>query len=345
VSFKNSREKFALTPTEASNYLGLVAVAGHGQANARTIRDFFETFGAKLRKHPKELAERVLTIAAEKIKPVIHQLAREYKFDVDLMQFVGGGGGASAIVPFTAKHMGVSHVIVDNSEVISAIGAALGMIRDSIEKTVINPTEADILALRQEAAASVIGMGAIPETIEVSIEIDSKNKKVIASAMGTSELRTKDIDIQKLSEDRLIAICIASLRTAREHISVAGRTSFLYAIVASETRRRFFGIVTTRSQQLRVIDKEGTIRLQIRDCIVDSVQNGAVKSKITEMIETLTTFGDAGALVPNIYLLVSAKIVDLTGLIKESQIMALVDLELSKALSDEEVVVIASPKK
>lgn len=345
ISVKEQKDKFALTPTEASNYLGLVKVVGHGKANSDSIKTFFETFAQRINKQSEEIAEQILKIAAEKIKPVIHQLAREYKLDMDLIQFVGGGGGASAIVPYTANHLNVGHIIAENSEVISAIGAALGMIRDSVEKTIINPTESDIIFLRQQAVNSVIGMGAIPETIEVSIEIDSKNKKVIASAMGTSELRTKDIEIQKLSEDKLITISAASLRTEKENVSIAGRTSFLYAMVATNIRKRFFGLIKEQTQQLRVIDKEGTIKLQIKDCIVDSVQNGSVKSKIKEMIETLTTFGDAGALVPNIYLLISAKVVDLTGLIKESQIMALVDLEISKALPTEEIVVIASPKK
>jgi N-methylhydantoinase A/oxoprolinase/acetone carboxylase beta subunit len=345
VGLEGHSERFAVTPTDASNFLGLAVVAGHGKADLRTITDFFVSFAQRMKKEPKKIAEQILTIAAEKIAPVIHQLAREYKLDMDLVRFVGGGGGASAIVPFSAMHMKVPHVIAENAEVISAIGAALGMIRDSVEKNLINPTEGEILALRQEAVNSVIGMGAVPDSIEVSIEIDSKNKKVIASAMGTSELRMKEMDGLKLSEDKLLSLSAASLRTDRENVSIGGRTPFLYAMVSTQITKRFFGLFTEKNRQLRVIDKEGTIRLQIKDCIVDSVQQGAVKSKITEMIETLTTFGDAGALVPNIYLLVSAKIVDLTGLMKESQIMALVDLETTKAAPDEEIVVIASPKQ
>ncbi len=341
----SSKKRYTITPSEASNYLGLVEVKGHGEANMAAVKSVFNSVSEKLKRDPKELAEEILKISSEKIKPVIHQLAREYKLDLEMIQLVGGGGGATALVPYTSKHLNIPYKISDNNEVISAIGAALGMIRDSVEKTIISPTENDILLLRQEAAESVMNMGAIPESVEVSVEIDSKNKKVIAVAMGSNELRTKDLEIKKLSENVLLEICATSMRTEKENLIIAGKTSFLSAIVTKETQKHLFGLIKTEIQKLRVIDKEGTIKLQLNDCIVSSVQNGGIKPKIKEMIETLTTFGDAGALVPSIFLLISAKIVDLSGLINEPQIMALVDLETSKVPSTDEIVIIASAKK
>ncbi len=338
-------QKFALTPTGASNFLGLVKVDGHGRANTNSVNSCFIALGKKFNRKPEEIAEEILSISAEKIKPVIGQLAREYKLDHDLMRIVGGGGGAAALVPFTADFLKLPHAIADNTEVISAIGAALGMIRDSVERTAINPTETDILSIRQEAADSVAAMGAIPDSIEVSVEIDSRNKKIIAVALGTSELRTRDLEIKKLSEDKLLEICALSFKTEKENIVIAGKTSFLTAVVFKSERKHIFGLLKEEKQGLRVIDKEGTIRLQLNDCLVDSVQAGHVRSKIRDLIEKLTTFGDAGALVPAVFLLSSAKIIDLTGLINEQQIMALVDMEISKIPPSDEVVVIASAKK
>lgn len=341
----HSNVRYALTPTDASNVLGLVSVVGHGAANRTALDEAFASLSRLLKRPVREIAEEILTAAAEKIRPVIHQLEREYKLDRSLLQFVGGGGGASAIVPFAASLMQIPHTICNNSEVISAIGAALGMIRDSIEKNSVNPTEVEIIALRQEVMNSVAAMGAIPETIETTIEIDSKNKKIIATAMGTSELRTRDAAAQKIGEEALLSVCAASLRSKPENLYVAGRTFHLSAVVGKETRSHLFGLMKSERLRLRVIDNEGTIRLQLNDCMVESVQNGAVRPKIKEMIESLTTFGDAGALVPALFLLISAKIVDLTGLMNESQIMALVDLETSKALPTDEIVIIGSAKK
>lgn len=338
-------KSYTLTPTAASNFLGLVKEVGHGKAFINSINTCFESLGKKFKKDPKELAEEILKISAEKIKPVIHKLVREYKLDSDIIQFVGGGGGAEAIVPFTAKYLDYPYKIAENTEVISAIGAALGMIRDSVERTIINPTEADIISLRQQASDSVISMGAVPETVEVSIEIDSKNKKVVATAMGTSELRTKELDIKELTEDELLNICAASFKTSADNLLISGKTNFLYAVLLKETKSLFFGFVKKENQKVRVIDKEGTIKLQLSQCLVESVNNGSVKTKIKSMIESLTTFGDAGALLPDLYLLIGAKIIDLSGLMNENQIMALVDLELSKISPQDEVVIIASEKK
>lgn len=341
----NIKKRFTITPTGASNFLGLVKDIGHGSANLTSIKKCFESLSKILSKAAKEIAEEILTISAEKIKPVINQLSREYKLDKELIQLVGGGGGATALVPYTAQYLGYPHKIAKDCEVISAIGAALGMIRDSVEKTIINPTENDIISLRQQAFDSVAAMGAVPESIEVTVEIDSKNKKVIAVAMGSSEMRYRDIEIKELNETDIKKIASVSMRTTEDKVQISGNTSFFYSLVTKQTKKHLFGLLKDETQKLRVIDREGTVKLQLNDMLCESVEAKSVKSKIKEMIGSLTTFGDAGALVPDIFVLVSSRIVDFTGLINESQIMALVDFELSKIPQDEKIIVIASPKK
>ncbi|TGE25827.1 hydantoinase [Hymenobacter aquaticus] len=342
---QDARAEYTLTPTCAANLLGLVKELGHGQANQAAVESGFAALGAVLQRPPRELATELLTLTAEKIRPVIRQLSREYKLDPTLIQFVGGGGGASAIVPFAAQALGVEHTITHNGEVISAIGAALAMIRDSVERNILNPTEADLIALRQQAVASVVSMGAEPDTVEVTIEIDSKNKKVIATALGASELRAREDALEPLPEAALLARCAQSLRCAAAALTVAGRTRSLWAVAHRHEHRAWLGLVRQQRQPLRVIDQEGTIRLQLSDCLVATGASSGVKNTIRGLVEQLTSFGDAGALVPDIFLLTDSRVVDLTGLIQESQIMALVDIELHKLLPTDEVVVIAAEKK
>ncbi|MBI4870729.1 MAG: hydantoinase, partial [Candidatus Riflebacteria bacterium] len=224
----SASQSFAVTPTCAANLLGLGSEAkGHGTANLPAVESFFDALATELGTSPKEVATTILRLAAEKLAPVIRRLVREYKLDPEMVQFVGGGGGACAIVPFSARHLGVPYKLAENLEVLSAIGAALGMIRDSVERNLINPTEAELLSLRQQAVDSVLAMGAVPETVEVTVEIDSKNKKVTAVAMGSSELRTRELGLRELPDHELAQRCATSARLEPSRMALAGKTTFL----------------------------------------------------------------------------------------------------------------------
>jgi len=342
---KTKYKNYTVTPTEASYLLNLVKEVGHGSANLNSVITCFNNLANKLSSTPEEIANKILKISAGKIEPVIKQLSREYKLDNDLIEFLGGGGGASAIVPFTANHLGYKHKIAENTEVISAIGAALGMIRDSIEKSILNPTESDIVALQKEAYNSVIEMGAVPESIEVTIEIDSKNKKVIATAMGNSELRTKDVVSKLLSEQELIEICAKSLKVPKNEILIAGNTSHLYAVTYHKTKSVLFGLIKSEINKVRVIDKEGTIKLQLNNAYTYKTEKNGLKNLVAEVIEKLTTFGDAGALLPDMFVLIGPRILDYSGLINQAQILALLDNELTKISNSENIILISSQKE
>jgi N-methylhydantoinase A len=337
-------ERFTLTPTEAAYFLGLVKDVGHGAGHIDSVKAAVTAVAQQLGQTPEAVAEKILTLGAAKITPVLKQLMREYKLDPGVIELVGGGGGASAIVPWTAKTLDVHHLIAENSEVISAIGAALGMIRDSVERSILNPTNDDLLQLRQAATASVIAMGAVPESVEVTLEIDTTQKKVTAIAMGTSEMRTRDLQTRTLSEDELKQICAKTFAKSPT-LAVLGATDRLYAIGYTHQEQKLLGLLKREVTQVRVIDREGTIRLRLSDCKVAAVPVAEVKGHIPPLIEELTAFGDAGGLVPDIYLLLGARIIDLSGLLSASQVLSLAESDLQQMGPDEAAVILAVAKR
>ncbi len=345
IKTKSNQKKFTITPTEASYQLNLVKEKGHSVGNIASIKKIFSRLSEIFNRPENEIAEEILSISANKIKSVIEQLIREYKLDKELVELVGGGGGASAIVPFTSKYLNFPHRIAKDCEVISAIGAALGMIRDSVEKTMINPTDSDIIALRQQAFESVAKMGANPETIEVSVEIDTTNKKVIAVAMGSSEMRLKDLKKKFLTEEELSYIASKSLRTTKENLNKFFESEFFIVFNHKRVKKHLFGLVKDFIDSFRVIDKEGTIKLQLQNGLGTIVSVGEIKSAIAKIISELTSFGDAGALVPDIFIVASSRIIDFTGLINEQQIISLAEFELSKISQNEQILILASQKK
>jgi N-methylhydantoinase A/oxoprolinase/acetone carboxylase beta subunit len=342
---KNQKPDFTITTTEASAFLRLSDVVGHSEPNHNSISKVFNWLSKKLGKSPEKIATQILSLAANKIKPTVKQLIREYKLDPDLIEIIGGGGGAPAIVPFTSKTLNMKYRIADNCEVISAIGAALGIIRDSVEKNIINPTESDIISLRQQAIESVIRMGANPDTIETTIEIDTQNKKVIATAFGSSELRTKELIVKELSDDELIEICAKSIKTDKTNCKISGRTSRMLAVSSDITKKKIFGLIKESHTRVRLIDREGTIRLQNNDALVQETEAKNFKSVVGEIIQKYTSYGDAGALIPDIFIVYGGKILDASGLINESQILSLIEIELKDYPSDEKIIIIAGKKK
>lgn len=334
-----------ITPTGAAHFLGYIKQVVHTPVNKKAIASFFKNFGRKMDCEAVDIARKILDISADKIAPVIKQLIREYKLDLELIQFVGGGGGAPALVPSTAKYMGYDHRLAENTEVVSAIGAALGIIRDMVERTVVEPSEQDLVSIRHEAMESVQKMGADPDTIEVSVEVDTRDNKVIAVATGSSEMRSRDMDIKAKSEAELLKICAHSMKTDPDQLAITAKTGFFYAVTTLQTEKKLFGLIKNTRQKARIIDKEGVIKLQHNDCQVSQAKVNNVKKKIKNYIEELTVYGDAGPLVPDIFVVISGKIVDLTGLVEASQIEALVDIELQKVSESESAIVIAAKKE
>jgi N-methylhydantoinase A/oxoprolinase/acetone carboxylase beta subunit len=139
----------------------------------------------------EEAARQILERATDKTIPVVEQLIAEYGLERGQAVLVGEGGGAAALIPFTAERMALAHTISRDAEVISSIGVALALVREVIERVIPNPQPEDLEAIRQEAFDAVVGMGAAAESVEVAIEIDPHSQRVRAIAMGAAEMRAR----------------------------------------------------------------------------------------------------------------------------------------------------------
>lgn len=69
----------------------------------------------------------------------------------------------------------------------------MAMLRDTVARTVIDPTPEDIAAIRRQAVDSLISMGAAPDSIEVQMEIDQQKNIVQATATGSLQMEQQDL--------------------------------------------------------------------------------------------------------------------------------------------------------
>ena len=337
---------FAITTTCAANLLGYVKPENFSIGNQEAAKIAFEKLAEALssKENAESLAEHVLEIGCRKVVNTIEELISEYQLDREQVLLVGGGGGAASLVPFAAQMMNLNHRIARNAEVISPIGVAMAMVRDTIERNIIDPTPEDILKVRREATEAAMKAGAVAESIEVQVEVDKRRNLVRATAMGTTELRKRDESQQNQGLEQCQAIAANSMRLSANEIHLTAEAGNWFVFTGSQKTSSMFGLIKSRREMLRVLDSSGVIRLQRSAAHVHTCSLPQLKNKLVEAVEQLTDFGDAGRAIPDIFILYGSRLANFSGLADLDQVLALTEVELRSLDPLTKLIVIACPK-
>lgn len=322
----------AITPTCASNELGLVpdGDVAHG-AETRIHAGFARLAAGGGFTDGRELATQLLTVATDRVAPIVEGLIRDYKLNRGVIRLVGGGGGAAAIVPFLAQRMGMSHELVQEADVVSAIGAALALVRDSVERTVIDPTEEDIRRIRAEAVERVERMGAAPATIRVFVEVDSKRNLLRATAEGSSEIRQTQPKAHATDAESRNALVASSIGGCESPPQVVASVGNFEVWTAQHVHRRLGGVFRDRRRAIRVLDAVGSIRWASNhgDLLVTSVADS--EKDMERLAESLSVYSDVGATIPRCFVLDETRLIDLSGLVDIRQVNSVLRFELQSS--------------
>lgn len=335
----------ALTLTGAANIAGFASGDDYAAGDVTAARRAWAPLAASMGCSVEDAARRVLDLAAEKNEKVAQALMRDYSMNPETTVFVGGGGGASTAVPALAEKMGAEWRLARNSSVISPIGVALALVRDTVERTIVDPTQEDILAVRNEAESQAVRAGASPGTIEVSVEVDPQRNLVRAVATGATELRSKDRRQEPLADAELARICAQSMGLSDPSIAESARSEGLHVYQGAIRPRRFFGLVPGKAvEPVRVIDDFGVVRLQRKDGAVVQTTVSAWKDVTRRVVESHTVYDDGGASLPNVHLICGQRIVDLSGVQSLDQIIALGEAELHRFDASQPMAVLVSAR-
>jgi N-methylhydantoinase A/oxoprolinase/acetone carboxylase beta subunit len=339
-----SGERFALTPTCAANLLGIIPEHSFARGSAEAASAAFRSLAEALSVSEREAATRVLEMSARKVANQVEELIAEYGLEQATIELVGGGGGAAALVPYAAKMLNVTHRIARKAEVISTIGVALAMVRDTVERNIVEPSPEDILMVRREAKEAAISAGALPETIEVQVEVDTRRNLVRATAFGTTELRREDKRSQNITEAERLEIAARSMHMPASDVRFIAATNNLFVFSGVRIERAMFGLFRKERQSVRVVDRTGVVRLQRNNAEIVSSTVANVAHDLEQTLARLTDYGDAGRALPDAHIAVGARLVNLSGLADAAQAVALAVSELESMPPEEKLVIIATPK-
>ncbi|MGG7143096.1 hydantoinase/oxoprolinase family protein [Clostridium nigeriense] len=331
IRLKNGK-KITITNSCAANVLGYVKPEHYSYGNPEAARKAIEPLAEYMNTTVEDVCEQILRKSYEKIRPVILELAEKYKLEKDQISLVGVGGGVSALLPYTAKLMELGYSIPENAEVISSIGVALSMIRDVVERVIPSPTKKDIADIKKEAANMAIANGAVPDSVEVQIEIDSQTSRVTAIALGSSEVQTTDL-LKACSEEEAKEIAAKSMGATIEETKLITKSNVFYVFTSKKKNG---------SDQIRIVDKKGFIKVQRGDGDARKCTVSEAPKVIEEMWEQLSVFKNDIKLTPDMYLCTGGKVLDYAGMMDLDQLYLVVDTELATLEDNEEIILIGA---
>lgn len=327
-----SGKRVTITNSCAANVLGLVTPEHYSYGIVESARRCMQPLADYLGVTVEKAAEQILNKSYEKIKPVIDEFTAKYHLEKDQTTLVGVGGGAAALLPYSANAMNISYSIPQYAEVISSIGVALAMIRDVVERIIPNPTTEDISRIKREAKALAIKNGAVPETVEVHIEVDPQTSRVSAIALGSTEVQTTDLSLHCNVEDAK-KIAAASMRVKPEEVTTLAESDTFYV---------FGRQMPNDKQQLRLVDIRGFVKVQCGDAVMATCKVSEWQNVIKKLWEAKLGYENQMLHTPDIFLCIGGKVLDFSNTVGFEQLVTIMKSEFIEAEDDEEIILISA---
>lgn len=324
-------ERVTITNSCAANVLGYVKPGEYSYGNVESARKAIKVLADYIGTSIEECARQILEKSFEKIQPVIDGFAEKYKIEKDQISLVGCGGGAGALLPYSAERLSMNYSIPQHAEVISSIGVALAMIRDVVERVIPNPTTEDISAIKKEAKTMAIKNGAVPDSIEVQVEVDSQTSKVTAIAMGSNEVQATDLKL-RCTEIEAKKLAADSMRVTPDKVNLVLKNDIFYIFNYEENGKK----------RLRLVDHRGFIKVQCGDAEALTCKAADWQANTEKLWEKTLAFKSEMARNPDVFLCIGGKVLDFSNTLGIEQLEMIMKSEFLDADDNEDIILIGA---
>jgi N-methylhydantoinase A len=319
-------KRFAITNTCAANALGLVPEGDYARANQTSAKLALSILANRLGTTMEQASTTILDISAKKVLDIVEHVIKEYKLKKERVVLIGGGGGASVLVPYIGFKQQLQYKIAEHAEVISSIGVAAAMIHEEAEKTVTNPRLEDISALGEQVKRAALERGALPESITIQSEYISERSVIRVTAMGNVSLDIGTANAQEIKrEEAHILAC--ELFGINEGVRCILDTDN-YHIFACEMNKKMLFLKSKKQQQVLVLDKYGRVRLSVENASIFTGSPEQVADRIKSLLRQHARSGKD--LAPQVHILDGVKLMDFSSLTAQEHISKAVHDELKK---------------
>ncbi|MGG4104787.1 hydantoinase/oxoprolinase family protein [Paenibacillus lautus] len=333
-------KEFSYTLAGAANILGYIPEGDYARGNKEAAVRAWEALADHVGLSIEEAARQVMNIAIDKTMKTVNEMIEDYELDRSFVTLVGGGGSGAVLVPAMAEREQFRFQIANNAPYVSTIGVALAMVKEQLERTVVNPTEEDIKRIRSEIVERIVKSGASEDTVEVTIEIDSQKNILRAVATGSTELRSKDLGQQALSVEEMAAIAASSVDQPAASMMLASQCGRWSLFACEETKKSFFGLIKKKTTYVSVLDREGVVRFKKGNVHFTKLTKAQFGDRLQDFLDDNTIYSDANATIPKVFVFYREKMLDLTGMQTKEQLMSILEIETEMLTQEEELIVV-----
>ena len=318
--------RFAITNTCAANALGIVPEGDYARANQTSAKLALSILANRLGITMEQVATIILDISAKKVFDVVEQIIKEYKLKKERVALIGGGGGASVLVPYIAAKQQLQYKIAEQAEVISSIGVAAAMIHEEAEKTVTNPRLEDISVLSEQVKKAAVDRGAMPESITIQSEFISERSIMRVTAMGNVSLDIGTANAQEIKKEEAHVLACELFGISEGVKRILDTDN--YHIFACEINKKMLFLKSKKQLQVLVLDRYGRVRLSVENASIFTGSPEEVSDKIKSLLKKHANSGKD--LAPQIHILDGVKLMDFSSLTAQEHISKAVHDELKK---------------
>ncbi|QUC65480.1 methylhydantoinase [Nitrosopumilus sp. K4] len=324
VAIKCEKETFAITNTCAANALGMIEEGDYSYANQESAKIALKILADYVGVPYHEIAMSIIQTASFQITKTISNILKEFKMNSSNTKIIGGGGGASVLVPFVAKQLGVQYERAEHAEVISSIGVASSMLQEEIEQTMVDPTPEKISEVHKKIHTMLVEKGAVPESVVIDSEYISEKSLLRVSAVGNVELDSADNskNIFTLEDAKKRASEIMNI--SEDLIELSFETDHYFVLTGHVKVKKLF---SKKSQHyILVLDRYGKPKLSLRNGKIFQGGKISILEDLDEFLESKHS-----EIAPKTYLLNDLKLVDYSSLTSSSHILDGVREELKES--------------
>jgi N-methylhydantoinase A len=323
-------KRFAITNTCAANALGLIPDNDYAKGDQKSAQLALSILGQRLGMDMGEIATKILDISTRKILQTIRTLIREYRLKDENFMLIGGGGGASVLVPLIAEKLNCQYRIADNSDVISSIGVCTASIREEREKLIDNPSPDEISLFIQEVEKIAISKGALPESISTQSEYINEKSLLRVTVYGNMKLDVGTNDTKEI-DDEEAEILACELFGINEGVHRIFDMKDYYIFACEIHKKKLF--LKSKKQPVLVLDKYGHVKVSIENADIYSGNPREMKQKVQSLIND-------HELAPQIHIVDGKRILDFSSLSSSAHVLKAVTEELNKTVNNQVTIII-----